>query len=637
MTPTVNGATAPTSSDSGDKANNVSKRVNKLLDVRIENDKDALTALKDLHGFFSVNSLHSRRSLRSQIEKRSIVINQDFLEEFRKVKERLDLIYQNVNDMNDAVNSMSSQLSATKAQTHQLIEQTSKLQAENDKLAMKEQVAKAFLKTFQLSETEVQILRAGEVSVEFFDVLERVAKIHKDSNTLVTSGGQTLALEIMEQMSIYQETALEKLYRWAQVHCKNIDSPTSNKLFSLAMAKLQDRPTLFKYVVGAYCTHKRSVLVREFLEALTKGVLDRNGVLQQPLEMAADDPHFYVAKMLSFLQAAIESQDMTVLFSECDKIDLVDETKEALSQTSEGVVTPLKTRIERVVDHPDLPLPTLCSIVFLLNQHAELLSQVMGHGGLAGGLIVISSTCSEKLMLKLNTYVKKEVIERISVPPAGLTPSSGIESLLALLRALLSAPPPPSYVDKIVNAIIEPLIQAINVSASRLSTAEMAVYLLNCLHLILNTVTLFEFMDEWLERLQAQCDAQIDTLTSEQASSLVANLNLSPMYTILQENPRREAAIQPTALNTFVSKMERYLVSPELLTLPQVECLASTTHRSQVLIRAQQVIIAIYKQLHEYVHDPKCGYSNPQALLPRDPSQIVAILGGGSSSGVVRD
>ncbi|CAB0006886.1 unnamed protein product [Nesidiocoris tenuis] len=435
MTPTVNGATAPTSSDSGDKANNVSKRVNKLLDVRIENDKDALTALKDLHGFFSVNSLHSRRSLRSQIEKRSIVINQDFLEEFRKVKERLDLIYQNVNDMNDAVNSMSSQLSATKAQTHQLIEQTSKLQAENNKLAMKEQVAKAFLKTFQLSETEVQILRAGEVSVEFFDVLERVAKIHKDSNTLVTSGGQTLALEIMEQMSIYQETALEKLYRWAQVHCKNIDSPTSNKLFSLAMAKLQDRPTLFK----------------------------------------------------------------------------------------------------------------------------------------------------------------------ISVPPAGLTPSSGIESLLALLRALLSAPPPPSYVDKIVNAIIEPLIQAINVSASRLSTAEMAVYLLNCLHLILNTVTLFEFMDEWLERLQAQCDAQIDTLTSEQASSLVANLNLSPMYTILQENPRREAAIQPTALNTFV------------------------------------VIIAIYKQLHEYVHDPKCGYSNPQALLPRDPSQIVAILGGGSSSGVVRD
>lgn len=34
--------------------------------------------------------------------------------------------------------------------------------------------------------------------------------------------------------------------------------------------------------------------------------------------------------------------------------------------------------------------------------------------------------------------------------------------------------------------------------------------------------------------IQAQSDAQIDTLTSEQASSLVAHLNLGPIYTILQ-------------------------------------------------------------------------------------------------------
>lgn len=37
-------------------------------------------------------------------------------------------------------------------------------------------------------------------------------------------------------------------------------------------------------------------------------------------------------------------------------------------------------------------------------------------------------------------------------------------------------------------------------------------------------------------RNKAQSDAQIDTLTSEQASSLVANLNLGPIYTILQDH-----------------------------------------------------------------------------------------------------
>lgn len=37
---------------------------------------------------------------------------------------------------------------------------------------------------------------------------------------------------------------------------------------------------------------------------------------------------------------------------------------------------------------------------------------------------------------------------------------------------------------------------------------------------------------------QAQVDAQIDTLTSEQASSLVSNLNLSSIYTILQDTSK---------------------------------------------------------------------------------------------------
>lgn len=45
---------------------------------------------------------------------------------------------------------------------------------------------------------------------------------------------------------------------------------------------------------------------------------------------------------------------------------------------------------------------------------------------------------------------------------------------------------------------------------------------------------MFEYVDDRIERLQGQSDAQIDTLTSEQASSLVANLSLGPIYTLLQ-------------------------------------------------------------------------------------------------------
>lgn len=60
------------------------------------------------------------------------------------------------------------------------------------------------------------------------------------------------------------------------------------------------------------------------------------------------------------------------------------------------------------------------------------------------------------------------------------------------------------YVDQIVSSIVDPLLQAINESATRLSTTDMAVYLLNCIYQMQSTLSLYEFMDERLERLQVR-------------------------------------------------------------------------------------------------------------------------------------
>lgn len=78
-------------------------------------------------------------------------------------------------------------------------------------------------------------------------------------------------------------------------------------------------------------------------------------------------------------------------------------------------------------------------------------------------------------------------------------------------------------------------MRSVNEQASRLPALDMSMYMLNCIHEIHMCLCLFEYMDEFLERVQAQADAQIDNLTSEQASSLVAHLNIGPIYTILQD------------------------------------------------------------------------------------------------------
>jgi hypothetical protein len=57
----------------------LSRRLHKILETRLENDKETLEALKELSTFFTENTLQARRNLRSKIEKRSLSINEVFI------------------------------------------------------------------------------------------------------------------------------------------------------------------------------------------------------------------------------------------------------------------------------------------------------------------------------------------------------------------------------------------------------------------------------------------------------------------------------------------------------------------------------------------------------------------------------
>lgn len=210
-------------------------------------------------------------------------------------------------------------------------------------------------------------------------------------------------------------------------------------------------------------------------------------------------------------------------------------------------------------------------------------------------------------------------------PNNDLIPSHSVSRLLSILKEILSVASMvesrQTDITKIVSCVIDPLLHSITESASHLPTVDMAVYILNCLYQMQSTLGMFEYVDSRMERLQAQCDAQIDTLTSEQASSLVANLNLGPIYTLLQSSTRD---IDPNHLKMFMVnwffvdisyslshrqitcmthshlqvKLDSFLEMPDVLLLPQVNLLLSSAHRSTVQKRSFNVIIAIYKQIY---------------------------------------
>ena len=67
---------------------------------------------------------------------------------------------------------------------------------------------------------------------------------------------------------------------------------------------------------------------------------------------------------------------------------------------------------------------------------------------------------------------------------------------------------------------------------------------------------------------------------------------------------------------------------PEILLLPQVNLLQSSTHRTTVQKRSFSVIIAIYKQLYERVHDPQNEYKNHEMVFNKKPEEVSELLSG---------
>lgn len=90
--------------------------------------QQTLEALKQLSTFYTENTLTARRNLRSQIERRSLSINENFLFAFRNVKVSFDTIYNDIADMGTFVQEMTDRLQNAKQQIKPLIEHTAGLQ-----------------------------------------------------------------------------------------------------------------------------------------------------------------------------------------------------------------------------------------------------------------------------------------------------------------------------------------------------------------------------------------------------------------------------------------------------------------------------------------------------------------------------
>lgn len=634
-------AAAEEPSDAGleAKADSVlARKLKKVLDSRLEGDKDTVDALKELSTFFTENNMKTRRNLRGEIERRNLQINHDFLDAFRVVKESLDSLHDNVAGMSESCKDMQARLAASKSVTSQLMKETTEVQGSARSLRMKQEVAEKWRERLNLTseEREVLIQRPGQlkpINSRFFEVLEKVGRIKEECKVLLAAGHQTAALGTMDKMAELQEAALDRLYRWAQSSVRGNELGESLSLLARGVTHLQEREVLLNFVLEEFTSSRRAALVRSFTEALTVG---GPGGTPRPIEMHAHEPARYVGDMLAWLHQACPGELETIaqLLKQAHSVDREALTNKVLCGVTEGVCRPLKTRVEQILVSEPGPV-TLYRLTNLIRFYEGTLGEMLkvGGSGLAVTLAELRTLSYSQFQAMLNNTVSTHLARQAESRGLGdLAPAAATASLLGLLRDVLAGQ---SVVDSsqddlavILSAVVDPLEQHLLATAKGLPSQDGAVFLINNLYQLRSTLSLYPGTEQRLTNLGATLEDCLARLAKEQGLHLLSSLGLAPLLSLLEERDGTPLSTVPGASQSIIAnvanRLDSLLSAPDILLLPATRLLLSSQHRKQVTVAAFSDVGEVYRQLYTAVRDPSNGYE--ATALHRTPQMIDQLL-----------
>ena len=629
-TDTTTGAGAPTPQPGQGQGqqNPLSRKLNKILENNLDNDKDTLEALEVLSGFLDKNTLQARRNLRSDLEKRSLILNESFLQCISHLVEQVQSLQGEVATMKVCCDDMQQRLTAAKTRTSGLLKETSELQVKNKQLEMKSKVVAAFLSKFELTQEELQTLSGGRshsVGDGFFAAMTRVKRIHEDCKLLLRTSQQRAGLEIMESMAIHLEGAFEQLYHWTQNQCRmmNTDLPEMSKKLRQALKELKERPILFQYCVDEYSIARRMALVRCFIDALT-----REGSSGRPIELHSHDPVRYCGDMLGWLHQAIatENDHISSLLGEQGDERAVS----ILGMVTEGACRPLHVRVEQVIVST-----TDAVIAYQLVNHLRYYQGVFQ--GLLNPTAPLVQTITDLTDLQskmffstLNVQVAK-ILEGLETPLPDLAPVAKISELLTLLQSILTSRDMTVLTSdnherdlrQIMSSCLDPLIQSCSECVSGFSRLDRAVYMINCLYLIQSTVSLYEFTERQLESLESQIQTHLGTVITEQTSHLLGAVGLSDFRSALTHGQLSEEHFK--TLEGCSDQLTALTLTPDQYQLSQCRLLTSSRLREEANQRAVVEFTGAYEAVYAAISTEK-GLATVVTVLQHSPEQLRQLL-----------
>ncbi|KAA1107271.1 Golgi transport complex subunit 6 [Puccinia graminis f. sp. tritici] len=605
-----------TSSNNNSTTNALSLRISKVLATSQFDDPNFRQALDTLNSltFQNPSSPHvdsenlgakaseidclqslKKGGLRRIVEQRIRNRSREFLNVFSELNDDLIDLQSHLDQMHECCDEIQENLKTANSATKYLLEHAEGLRKEDEAIAAKRVIVKAFLEKFTLNESEIQALTSREVTVNWsvFEAMEHCEQIRSDCATLLTGDSQspkseTAGLDIMQATSKYLDKGYEKVLKWALFECRSglikpdEAQPEVSPLMKRAINRLKRRPESLEEVINTLTAARSSSLSGLFLEALTRG--GPSG-LPRPIELIAHDPIRYVGDMLAWIHQVMASEhefleslfdlkadgrrvgESRIFPSNNPSGIKVEETtagqtgqstseltvtdwntgdremaRKLLDKHLEGCIRPLKIRVQQTVNSQEGSL-IACQLASLLEFYQLTMAGTIGPDAKLTKTLSELTDQSYEVFYQLLRSLSSDYLKRLEPPPVDLSVPAPLREAMSNLSVIMSiyegstedgASSSEHSFERVLDLVVDPMMEVIDKMARlRASEWDRSIFWLNCLEFMLATLDSSNSTST-VDKLESLRQTHLEKLIQQYTAHLTSTSGLEPVLKAIE-------------------------------------------------------------------------------------------------------
>lgn len=629
----------------------LTNKIQKALTLRVDS-QTSRDALKCLSGFFSENTLHTRRQLRTTVETQNLLLHQEFVDSFGPLERQIEGLETLVNALDGACERAADELRRSRSETQTILEKATALKHESGVIDEKQQVLSKFLDKFRLSEADTQLMKSGDqpINEDFFKAFQKLEEVRANARQMLsTCGQQTSGVDILHETSEILEASYERVFVWVQHQCKGTNAATTTRgsgerdggnanILKRTLKLLAERPVYFNHCIRDISKSRRAALVQCFFQALSQGD-PASGA--RPIELQACDPVRYIGDMLAWIHentasereaiAALMGRDGEVEAAvlQAEKENAVVSFEEILNFTLEGLVSPFSSRTWQVLD-----AQTSIVIVYKISQVFSYFAQKLDEvqKSKEGCLVALCRELQikthqsfldmwEAQAAKLRQGVVGVYVSDLAAPPFVVEAVNTLSEVLSIYEsALVPADEREADFLPILSAAFDPLLNHCQQVAAMMDSMDGQVFLVNCVAAMQAPLRKRDFTAQRVAMYASLLDEQVSRLVEGQAAAVLAKLGLAERLKALREKPADAPLsavpeLHPVSLaETLRSFYNSLFTLGGALALPLLERIGSRSLRSEARSGVARLISTAYEELYEGIKELGVATHTPEQV-----------------------